>query len=133
MPLNPHLSNAGANAEIDALTALLDGGTLEIYDGSQPSSPDDAPTSQVLLATLTFGTPAFGSGIGGVATANPLTSELDAPATGLASWYRMKKSNGDPVADGSVGTIDANLILTTVSIAQHAEVAIDAVVLTARK
>jgi hypothetical protein len=126
MALSTRLSVAAANAAADAMAALLDGGTFEIYSGAQPASAADAVTSQVLLAALGFGTPAFGAAVGGAAPANAITSDSDANASGNAAWYRLKTSGGDVVMDGSIGTADSNLILNSIAIVQHATVAIDA-------
>lgn len=134
MALNPKLSNAAANAEVDALSALLDGGTMEIRSGTQPATPDDAPSDGALLATVTFGSPAFGSGVAGVASANAITSDPDAVATGTAAWYRCKTSGGAAVHDGSIGAGGTfNLVLNSASIQQHAVVSVGAFVLTASK
>lgn len=134
MALNPHLSNEAVNAELDALTALLNGGFINVYDGTQPATGDTALTTQVLLAIFTFGTPAFAAAIAGVAQANAVGSEANAPASGIATWYRMFKSNhSSPVMDGSVATLAANLILTSVNITIHDVIPLDAFTLTASK
>lgn len=130
--LNPKLSNLAVNAEIDALTALLDGGTLEIRSGTQPINADTPPADGALLATLTFGTPAFGAGVNGVATANAITPAL-AVATGTASWYRAKTAGAATVTDGSIGTSNANLIFNAVAVVTGVNVSVDSMVLTASK
>lgn len=100
------------NAKADAVGALLDDGYLRLYTGTRPATPDDAVTTQTLLAELRFGSPAFGAASGGTITANPLTQDAAANATGTATWYRALKSDGtSPVQDGSVGTSDANLVM----------------------
>ena len=142
MALNPKLTNAGANAEIDALTALLNSGYFEVYDGSQPATADTAITTQVNLATLTFANPAFGAGVAGVATANAIGSDAAANATGTASWFRCFKSGHTPgsgdeaaqrVLDGSVGTATTNLVLNSTAIQINAQVTVDSMTLTASK
>jgi hypothetical protein len=130
----PRLSDVAVSAEIDALTALLDGGFLDIYDGIQPATADTAITTQVLLASLGFGTPAFGAGVAGVATANAITPDSDANATGTASWYRCFKSDHTTVVtDGSVAASGANINMASVSIVQHATVSLPSFSLTASK
>lgn len=134
MSLNLKLANAAVNAEADALTAALVSGYLRIYDGTQPATADTAISSQVLLAELRFGNPAFGSSSAGVITANAITQDSDADATGTATWFRLLKSDGTtPVLDGSVGTSSANLVLPTVSIVQHAVVSVSSYVHTVTK
>ena len=120
MAKNTQLSNAAANAEADALAALLNSGYLRIYDGSQPADANTAVSSQVLLAELRFGATAFGAAVAGVITANAITGDSDANATGTAAWFRALKSDGTTVVmDGSVGTSGTNLVVATTSIALH--------------
>jgi hypothetical protein len=87
MAHNPKLTNLGANSAADAVTALANSGFIKVYDGAQPATADTAITTQVLLATLTFGATAFGSAVAGVATANSITSDSAADATGTAAWF----------------------------------------------
>lgn len=124
MALNLNLSNAAANAEANALAALLNTGYLRIYDGTQPATADTAITTQTLLAELRFGATAFGSASAGVITANSITSAT-ATATSTATWARCFESDGTTtVMDFSVGTSTANLILTTTSIVSGSTVAV---------
>lgn len=118
MALNTQLSNAGVNAEADALAALLNTGYLRIYDGTQPATADTAVGAQVLLAELRFGATAFGAAVAGVLTANAITADSSANATGTAAWFRALKSDGTTaIMDGTVGTASANMIIATTSIA----------------
>lgn len=133
MANTPRLSNAGVNAAVDALAALLNGGTLRIYDGAQPATADTAVGVQALLAELTFGSPAFGAAVAGVATANPITKDSAANATGTAAWFRAVTSGGAAVFDGSVGASGADLNLSTVAIQQNAEVSVTAFTITLPK
>lgn len=134
MALNPKLSNAAANAAADAVCVLANSGKLRIYDGAQPATADTAVGAQVLLAELTLNATAFGAAVAGVATANAITSDSDADATGTAAWFRVLKSDGTTVLfDGSVGTASANLNLNTTSIVQHAAVAVSALTYTQQK
>lgn len=134
MAVNPKRSNAAANAAVDAMAALLNNGYLRIYDQTQPTNADTAIGAQVLLAELRFGATAFGAGSAGVATANAITQDAAANATGTASWFRCLKSDGTTVVyDGSVGTSAADLILNTVSIVAGATVSVTALTLTETK
>jgi hypothetical protein len=134
MALNLKLSNATVNAEADAHSALLNSGYLRIYDGTQPTNADTAIGAQVLLAELRFGATAFAAASGGVATANAITSDSSANATGTATWYRTLKSDGTTVvSDGSVGTSGANLNLNSVAITAGAAVDCTAFVFTQPK
>jgi hypothetical protein len=127
MAVNPKRSNAAVTAAADAVCDLLDNGYLRIYDGSQPANADTAVTTQTLLAELRWNATAFGAASNGVATANSLTADTSADATGTASWFRALKSDGTTaVFDGSVGTASADLILNSTSIVAGANVAITA-------
>jgi hypothetical protein len=133
MAKNLKLSNAAANAALDALCALLNGGTLKLYTGTQPATPNTALTDQVLLATLTFGAPAFGAAVDGVATANAITKDSDADFTGAATWFRAASSAGAAEVDGSVGTSGCDVNMATVSVVQHAEISITSMQITMPK
>ena len=135
MALNPQFSTLAlttkANAGVDAMGVLLNGGVLDLYDGTQPATANAAVTTQVKLARLTFGTPAFGAAVGGVAAANAITPDAAADASGTASWCRALKADGTTVVfDGSVGTSSANLNLSSVSIVAGVMVSVSAFTLT---
>jgi hypothetical protein len=121
MANNLKTSIVSRNAELNALAALANSGYIRIYDGSQPSTPETAVSTQTLLAELRFGATAFGGASGGIITANSITDDSDINATGTASWFRVLESDGTTVLwDGSVGTSSADMILATVSLVQHA-------------
>lgn len=110
---------------LGTLGALLNGGYLRIYDGTKPTQGDTAITTQVLLAELTFGSPAFGSPSGGTITANAITSDTSANASGTATWFRAFKSDGTTaVLDGTVGVSGCDLNLATDVIGAGAIVAV---------
>lgn len=104
------LANAAVNAEADTFAALLNGGTLKIYNGTQPATADTAVSGQTLLATFTLPNPAFGSAVAGVVTLNAVT-EVSAVASGTATWARWEKSDSTPVMDTTVGVSGADLII----------------------
>lgn len=117
MALNTQKSNACVNAEADAMAALLNTGYLRLYDGSQPATADTAIGAQNLLAELRFNATAFGAAVAGVITANAITSDASANASGTASWFRALSSNGTSVVlDGTVGTATSNMIVATTTI-----------------
>lgn len=135
MALNPKYTNLAVNTKGDAQAALLNAGFIDIYDSTgtgQPATADTAITTQVKLARLTFANPAFGASVAGVATANAITGS-NALATGTATWFRLLKSDGTAVMDGSVGTATANLIINSVAISSGAAVSASAFTLTEQK
>ena len=118
MAVNTLLYIVARNAALDAggITALLASGKIQIRSGVQPAA--DAALTGVLLSTLTFGATALGAAATGTATANAITSDPSAVATGTAGYVALLKTdNTTVVLTGSVGTAAANLILSTLSIA----------------
>lgn len=105
MALNTRLSTDGRDVQLNALGPLLNNGYIRIYDGTQPATPNTAVSTQVLLAELRWGATAFGtSSGGGPITANAITQDSSADATGTATWFRALKSDGTTAEmDGSVG------------------------------
>lgn len=125
MANNLKTSIVARNVELNALGPLANSGLLRIYSGSQPASPETAIGAQTLLAELELNATAFGAAANGVITANAITDDDDADASGTAAWYRLVKSDGVTVLwDGSVGTSNADLVLNSVAIQQHARVSV---------
>lgn len=134
MANSPSLTNAAANAAANAVTALANSGFLRIYDGTKPTNADTAIGAQTLLAELSFGATAFGSAASAVATANAITQDSSANATGTASWFRVFKSDGTTaVFDGTVGTSGADLNLNSTSISSGAAVSVSSFTYTQSK
>lgn len=99
------LTNAANNARQDGLIAYIAGGAkLRIYDGTPPANIDAALSGNTQLGELTCGTPFAPAASGnGVITANGITQDSSADATGTASFYRIYKADGTtPVLQGSV-------------------------------
>lgn len=118
-------SNTSVNAAVDAITALANSGKVRIYTASQPATADTAVSGQTLLAELTMNSTAFGAASAGVATANAITSDTSADATGTAAWFRVLKSDGTTALwDGSVGTSDADMVINSTAIQSGAAVSI---------
>lgn len=92
MASNFKISTAARNAACDAMVDLVDGGAgagvLRIRTGSPPTNVGDA-SSGTLLGTCTFSDPAFGSASSGAATANSITSDSSADASGDAGHFRI--------------------------------------------
>lgn len=134
MATNPKRTNAVVNSLCDTMAALLNNGYFRIYDGTQAATADTALGAQVLLAELRFNATAFAGASNGVATANSITADASANASGTATWFRALKSDGaTTVYDGSVGTSAADLILNTTSIAAGASVSVTSLTLTENK
>lgn len=118
------------NAELDAITSRAgNAALLRLYDGTRPATGGTATT---LLAELVCGTPFAPAASGGVLTANAITTDASADATGTATWFRIVAADGTTfVMDGSAGTAATDLVLDSASIVATGTVAVTSLVLTA--
>jgi hypothetical protein len=107
----------------DAMGHLLDGGSLCIYAGPPPYSPDDDPGEAVLLAELHFGTPAFERAVAGQAEATEIEQDDGARNGGEPVWYRCMTAAGEAVLDGEVG--EGGLELDEATIKRGARVSVN--------
>ena len=124
MANNPQFYDATVEAGVNAVTALLNSGYLNIYTGGQPAL--DGGITGTLLASLTFSATAFGNSTASAgtvtATANAITNGT-AGNTGTAGYFALLKSDDSTVvATGSVGTSGADLNLSTLVIVSGAVV-----------
>lgn len=104
------------NNRLDEITALIDAvsnGLIRIYDGTRPATGGAATT---LLAELSFSATSFPAASSGVMTANAITSDSSANATGTATWFRVVDSTGSHVLDGDCGTSGSDMNLNSVAI-----------------
>ena len=135
MALNTKISTSARNAAANAIAALVDGGAsagyIEIRTGAPPTNPGDAD-SGTLLATCPMSDPAFGSASFGVATANSITSDSAADASGTAGHFRVKDSNGNVIFQGTAGeTADTpNMVFDDSAIVAGGTVAISSLTIT---
>lgn len=135
------ISNAAAILANDAIVDSLDTGTgachLKIYSGTVPTNSDDALGAQVLLADLVMSATAFGNSTdlnpGARATANAITDDSSADATGTATFFRLVRGaatvgtvQGAVTATGGGGQLELN----TVSIVAGALVQVTALTAT---
>lgn len=110
------------NAQAEAFGAHIDAGTgpgtLQIYDGARPAT-NESPTTQVLLAELTFAAPSFPAASAGAVTANAILDDASADAPGTASWFQVVDGDGTFVSSGDIGLTGsgADLTLNAVEIA----------------
>ena len=117
------------NARLDAITSAFGAsGRLRIYDGTRPATGGAATT---LLAELTCSATFAPAAAAGVLTANAITQDSSADATGTATWARGTTSGGTFVADLSVGTSGTELILSSVAIVAGGVVTCTSCVITA--
>lgn len=93
-------NNDTVNEQADFFGGLFDGGTLEIYSGTQPADPNDPPTG-TLLVTIDIPNPAFGAAVGGTISKAGTWQDV-AGATGTAGWARMKSADTNKTLDIAV-------------------------------
>ena len=132
MALNLKYSVAIKNAQLNVFDGEIgSSGFLRIYSGTQPTNPDTALSSNVLLAELPLSTTAFAAASSGTIAAAAITDEASAPATGTAAWFSLVQSDGTREIDGSAGTSSSDLIMDSVSITAGQVVAASSLVFTA--
>lgn len=116
------------NSRLDAITSAVGAsGLIRIYDGTQPATGGAATT---LLAELACSATFAPGAAAGVLTANGITADASANATGTATWGRLTTSGGTAVADFTAGTSGTSLILTTAAIVATQPVSISTFVIT---
>jgi hypothetical protein len=79
------------------------GGLLRFYSGTKPTNPDTALSGNTLLAELALSSDAFDDAATLTVTANAITTDTSADATGTATWASFVKSDGTRVIDVTVG------------------------------
>jgi hypothetical protein len=102
MNVNPAL----AAGPLDTLLANANNGYLDVYSGAKPTDSTTAISGQTLLGTLRMNATAFGatSTSTGIATANAITQDSAADASGTPTFARLRKSDGTTVfADYTAG------------------------------
>ena len=117
-----------AAAMLNALTAQLDmgadAGYVEIRSGSMPVGTNEFTEDSDCLATIILNSPAFyladTNPQRGVAQADavvtPSLTDANCRATGDATWFRAFDSNDRPILDGSIGTIEADMLVVSARI-----------------
>lgn len=126
-------STATLNGFLDTInTRLGSGALLRIYDGTKPTNADTALGAQVKLAELPLSATPFGAASSRSITANAITTDTAADATGTASWATFTTSGGTRVMDVTCGVSgdSPDLVLDNKNIQSNADVAVTSCVLT---
>jgi hypothetical protein len=129
------ISTESADAMLGALSTLLNSGRVRIYSGTEPATANTALSGNTQLAELTFGNPAFGavtaSGADRVITANAITQDSAADASGTATFFRATNAAGTTTYyQGTVGTSGQQLNLTATNIVQDGAVSVSSLSIT---
>jgi hypothetical protein len=104
-----NFAQARATSRAELTNGWLTGGTLKIYSGTRPATPDTAISGQVLLATFTFPDPA-GTVENGVWTKGAIEQAMVA-VSGTAAWARIFDSTGTVIADCDVGATGSGAVI----------------------
>jgi hypothetical protein len=91
------VSVAAANGMLDNLTARVNTGTVKAYSGTVPANVAAGLGGATLLGTLTLNATAFAAATGGTATANAITDDSAADASGTPTFARITASDGTTV------------------------------------
>lgn len=118
------LTIASRNAMLDAFLDLIDGGTT---DATGDLVIRDA--SDIAVATLNFSNPAFPAASAGSATANAIASDTNA-AGGTANDFIIQDRDNVELLEGTVGTSNAQLVLSTLVIGVGETVQVSSFVIT---
>jgi hypothetical protein len=133
-----NVSIAGGEAASEALTALLNSGSLVFFTGSLPATPETAATGTALV-TFAFTSSAFSTthvttpSPAVVATANFTAASVNPTASGTAGFARGFESGGTvAVADFTVGVSGsgADITLGSTSIATGVPVDLSSLTIT---
>lgn len=95
---------------------IFNGGTLSLYTGSQPTSPEDVPTG-TLIGQITLAALAWQTAVDGTAVGINLPWVGNATDTGIVGWFRLTSSDASNVIDGTVSAAsgDGDLLMSVTS------------------
>ena len=102
------LATATRNASCNGNVDLLNSATMRFRTSTQPTNVGDAD-SGTLCSTVTFNATAFGDAVTGVATANAITSDTNAAASGTVTQARIYTSGSAIHSDCAVSTTGSDI------------------------
>jgi hypothetical protein len=104
MALDSKIGVTNANAMLDAINAVINGGAglgiINIYTTPMPATCAAAPTG-TLLGTCVFGATPFQAAASNSINANAITDDTSADTTGVAFYYRVYDANGTDATKGT--------------------------------
>lgn len=119
-------------AQLQALAGFIDLGssnaTFIFYDDTKPASVSVTANNMAKIATLTLPNPCFKKVNASNIELYPTDTAI-AIKTSTATWARLFNGNGDAVADFTIGTADADIILNNVNIVLGASINLGSIVL----
>lgn len=134
------IANAQAIQAADAYADSCDVGTtnasarLRLYSGTPPANVDAALSGNTLLAELVMSNPAFGAAVdanpGGRVTANAISDDTSADATGTATFARIVDRDNTPRIQLTAGTSGTEVILNSAALQAGANVGVSSLTFT---
>lgn len=104
---------------------------LDLGSGTSAGRLVFLTSGNVTLATLPLSNPAFGNAASGTATANAITQDSNAAASGTAAKFELRDRDANPIVLGSVGTSGADINLSSVGISVNDTVSVSTLTYTA--
>lgn len=111
------LADAGRNAALNAVTALLNSGKIRFHT-----------SANVVVATCTFGATAFASASAGSAAANSITADTNAVG-GTIAHAHLTKSDDTVILDVSCGVGTGEIQLSSLTVGAGDRVAVSSLTL----
>jgi hypothetical protein len=133
MASDVRFSTAVLNAFLDTINATLGASSLlRFYSGTKPATADAGLSGNTQLAELTLSATEFGAAASRVITANAIGTDINADATGTATWASFVKSDGTRCIDVTVGEAadSADITVDNKSFQVNADIAVTAFTLT---
>lgn len=119
------------NNRLDEITARAGSSAIiRIYGGTPPANVGAALSSNPQLAELACSATFAAAASGGVLTANAISSDTNADASGTATFFRLLTSGGTAIVQGTVGTSGADLNLNNTSIVATGTVSVTSCTIT---
>lgn len=121
------LTDIAAQALAEAFIAALGPNAYgEIYTAPLPADPNEAPSTQVLLGTLTMGATA-GMATDGVVTLNPISQDPAADASGEMAWCRWHQEGGAAVCNMAISDLSGSgpMKFSTTTVVEGGPISID--------
>lgn len=123
--ISTSLQDAIANAITTKIDAGSGPGTVNVYDGNMPSTPNTIITDQKLLCTIVLNKPSFSPSSSGIITLQGAPIIGTAIKSGLSTWARIQDSDGNAVFDCDVAISNAVVTLVNVNIINGGPLRID--------
>lgn len=131
MAVELNYSTALRNAMLDTIDGQVgSSGLLRIYDGTIPTNVGTSLGAQVKLAELALSATMMQAASSGSISADTITPDSSADASGTASWGTITTSGGTRVIDFNVSTSGAFLNLDSVSITAGQQVSVTSLSIT---